>query len=74
LSLESRAVIPNMMAEFGAKTAYLPPDEAIFKYLEGRARRPYTPMYPDPDATYAAETSLRYISTRADGRLPGQSR
>ncbi len=55
LSLESRAVIPNMMAEFGAKTAYLPPDEAIFKYLEGRARRPYTPMYPDADATYAAE-------------------
>jgi homoaconitate hydratase family protein len=55
LSLESRAVIPNMMAEFGAKTAYLPPDEKIFKYLEGRARRPYTPIYPDPDAIYSAE-------------------
>jgi homoaconitate hydratase family protein len=55
LSLESRAVIPNMMAEFGAKTAYLPPDEKIFKYLEGRARRPYTPLYPDEDATYIAE-------------------
>lgn len=55
LSLDSRAVIPNMMAEFGAKTAYLPPDEKIFAYLEGRARRPYTPIYPDPDATYAAE-------------------
>jgi 3-isopropylmalate/(R)-2-methylmalate dehydratase large subunit len=55
LSLESRAVIPNMMAEFGAKTAYLPPDEAIFKYLEGRARRPYTPIYPDDDAEYSAE-------------------
>jgi 3-isopropylmalate/(R)-2-methylmalate dehydratase large subunit len=55
LSLESRAVVPNMMAEFGAKTAYLPPDEKIFKYLEGRARRPYTPIYPDPDAVYSAE-------------------
>src|SRR5207237_4801123 len=55
LSLESRAVIPNMMAEFGAKTAYLPPDEAIFKYLEKRARRPYTAIYPDAGATYAAE-------------------
>jgi 3-isopropylmalate/(R)-2-methylmalate dehydratase large subunit len=55
LSLESRAVIPNMMAEFGAKTAYLPPDEKLFKYLEGRARRPYTPLYPDEDATYVAE-------------------
>src|SRR5258706_1165391 len=55
LSLESRAVIPNMMAEFGAKTAYLAPDDAIFKYLEGRARRPYTPLYPDADATYTSE-------------------
>jgi 3-isopropylmalate/(R)-2-methylmalate dehydratase large subunit len=54
LSLDSRAVIPNMMAEFGAKSAYLRPDEKIFKYLEGRARRPYTPLYPDEDATYAA--------------------
>lgn len=55
LSLDSRGVIPNMMAEFGAKTAYLPPDEAIFNYLKGRARRPYTPIYPDPDANYIAE-------------------
>jgi 3-isopropylmalate/(R)-2-methylmalate dehydratase large subunit len=55
LSLESRAVIPNMMAEFGAKTAYLTPDDAIFHYLEGRARRPYTAIYPDADATYIAE-------------------
>jgi 3-isopropylmalate/(R)-2-methylmalate dehydratase large subunit len=54
LSLDSRAVIPNMMAEFGAKTAYLPPDQAIFDYLATRARRPYTPIYPDPDAEYAA--------------------
>jgi len=54
LSLDSRAVIPNMMAEFGAKTAYLPPDQAIFDYLAPRARRPYTPVYPDPDAEYTA--------------------
>jgi homoaconitase/3-isopropylmalate dehydratase large subunit len=33
-------VIPNMMAEFGAKNAYLPPDEAVFSYLaERRVRR-----------------------------------
>jgi len=55
LSLESRAVIPNMMAEFGVKTAYRTPDEKLFKSLEGRARRPYTPIYPDENATYIAE-------------------
>lgn len=40
MSLASRMVIPNMMAEFGAKNAYLVPDEAVFAYLaERRVRR-----------------------------------
>ncbi|HQZ52289.1 MAG TPA: aconitase/3-isopropylmalate dehydratase large subunit family protein [Thermoflexales bacterium] len=38
LSLESRMVLPNMMAEFGAKNAYLPPDDAVFDYLRERLR------------------------------------
>ncbi|MDE3090108.1 MAG: 3-isopropylmalate dehydratase large subunit [Chloroflexota bacterium] len=33
MSLESRMVIPNMMAEFGVKNAYLPPDDAVFEWL-----------------------------------------
>lgn len=36
LSLASRMVIPNMMAEFGAKNAYLFPDDAVFDYLARR--------------------------------------
>ena len=40
LSLESRMVLPNQMAEFGVKTAYIPPDEKVFTYLaERKARR-----------------------------------
>ncbi len=40
LSLESRMVIPNMMAEFGVKNAWLPPDDGVFEYLaERKARR-----------------------------------
>jgi 3-isopropylmalate dehydratase large subunit len=58
LSLDQRATIPNMMAEFGAKNAYLPPDQAVFDYLEARRTRDYTPLYPDPDAVYAAEYAL----------------
>jgi homoaconitate hydratase family protein len=33
MSVASRMVIPNMMAEFGAKNAYLPPDEKVFEFL-----------------------------------------
>ncbi len=53
LDMEARMTIPNLMAEMGAKNAYIPPDDVTFAWLEGRARRPYTPVYPDPDAEYA---------------------
>ncbi|MBM3130692.1 MAG: 3-isopropylmalate dehydratase large subunit [Chloroflexi bacterium] len=36
MSLESRVVIPNMMAEFGVKNAWLPPDDAVFEWLAER--------------------------------------
>ncbi len=39
MSLESRMVIPNMMAEFGVKNAYLPPDDAVFEWLAERHDR-----------------------------------
>ncbi|NTU62900.1 MAG: 3-isopropylmalate dehydratase large subunit [Chloroflexi bacterium] len=67
LPLHERMVIPNMMAEFGAKNAYLPPDEAVFSYLaERRAKRSNAEagvlnagcramaIYPDEDAIYAS--------------------
>jgi 3-isopropylmalate/(R)-2-methylmalate dehydratase large subunit len=54
LSLEGRSVLPNMMAEMGAKNSYIPPDEKVTDYLEGRARREYIPLYPDDDASYAS--------------------
>jgi 3-isopropylmalate/(R)-2-methylmalate dehydratase large subunit len=39
LSVESRMVIPNLMAESGAKNAYLEPDEAVFEWLAQRIVR-----------------------------------
>ncbi len=54
MSLESRSVLPNMMAEMGAKNSYIPPDQKVFDYLEGRARRAFEPIYPDQDAVYAS--------------------
>lgn len=36
LSLESRMVLPNMMAEMGAKNAYIAPDDKVIDYLATR--------------------------------------
>ena len=52
LSLDERPVLPNMMAEAGVQSAYLPPDERVLNYLKPRARRAFAPLYPDPDAAY----------------------
>jgi 3-isopropylmalate/(R)-2-methylmalate dehydratase large subunit len=53
LNVEARMVITNMMAEMGAKNAYIPPDDVTLAWLEKRARRPFEPIYPDADATYS---------------------
>jgi len=53
LPIDERPVIPNMMAEFGAISACIPPDDLVFEYLERRKTREYTPIYADADAVYA---------------------
>ncbi len=72
LSLDERPVLPNMMAEFGAQSAYLPPDDAVFDYLEPRRQRDYTPLYPDPDAHYDAEYTLDVSALEPQIALPHQ--
>jgi methanogen homoaconitase large subunit len=72
LSLDQRAVIPNMMAEFGAMNAYLPPDHTIFDYLDSNRTRDYTPLYPDPDALYSEEYSLDVSALEPQIALPDQ--
>lgn len=67
LSLESRMVIPNMMAEFGVKNAHLTPDKEVFEWLaersEVRGGRSETEiqrlaLVPDLGADYQAEYTL----------------
>ncbi len=63
LSLESRMVIPNSMAEIGVKNCYLPPDQAVFDFLVDKAGLPGSALqsraiFPDEGAAYAAEYDL----------------
>jgi 3-isopropylmalate/(R)-2-methylmalate dehydratase large subunit len=52
LSVSQRSVLPNMMAEMGAKNSYIPPDQITLEFLEGRAKRSFEAIYPDADAEY----------------------
>jgi len=72
LSMESRFVLPNMMAEMGVKNAWIVPDQVTLSWLEGRTSKritdhgsritdhgsPISNLFPDPDASYVAEHSF----------------
>ena len=67
LSLESRMVIPNMMAEFGAKNAYLPPDEKVFEFLsKPLARRLEIGDWRLPDPSQSLMSNLQSLSLYPD--------
>ncbi|NOZ51258.1 MAG: homoaconitate hydratase family protein [Chloroflexi bacterium] len=71
LSLSSRMVISNLMAEAGAKNAYLEPDDAVFAWLarrlaartgrttaDCRAEITKNALYPDAGAAYLARIEV----------------
>jgi homoaconitate hydratase family protein len=54
-SFDSRFIFANMSVEMGAKNGYLAPNKKVLDYVSSRARWPFEPVYPDPDAKYDQE-------------------
>ncbi len=52
LSIDGRMTMANMAIEAGAKNGIVAPDEITRRYVENRAKRPYTFYQSDPDANY----------------------
>lgn len=87
-SIDELAVMPNMMAEFGAMSAYIAPDARVIEYIESRRARaglagynkmhedyrsrPYQVIYPDADAIYDEEYTLDVRSLEPQIALPHQ--
>ena len=57
-SLDSRFIFSNMSVEMGAKNGYVAPNQKVLDYLDGRAKQPFEPVYPDPDAHYEEELTF----------------
>lgn len=67
MSMASRFVLPNMMAEMGAKNAWVGQDEVTFDWLAQQTGRPERraewaaaarELQPDADASYTAEVTF----------------
>jgi 3-isopropylmalate dehydratase large subunit len=57
-SIDSRFIFSNMSVEMGAKNGYIPPNQKVLDYVTPRARQPFEPVYPDPDAQYESELTF----------------
>ncbi len=57
MSIASRMVLANMVAEMGAKNGYFEPDETTLEWLKKRARADYEIVTSDKDAAYEAVLS-----------------
>ena len=69
MSLESRMVLPNMMAEFGAKNAYIAPDEKVVEYLAARMARRWKRLKTERLETGRLETGRLETGRLETGRL-----
>lgn len=52
MALADRITMANMAIEAGGKAGIFTPDEKVFRYLKGRVRGSYEPVYADKDADY----------------------
>ncbi|MEE3254273.1 MAG: aconitase family protein, partial [Chloroflexota bacterium] len=79
LSIDSRTVIPNMMAELGAKNAYLPPDKQVFEWLANKLKHRLNveaisklAIYPDIGATYSEVIEINLEKLEPQVSVPHQ--
>jgi 3-isopropylmalate/(R)-2-methylmalate dehydratase large subunit len=52
MSIGARMTLCNMAIELGGKAGICMPDQKTFKFLEGRVKHDYQPVYSDKDAIY----------------------
>ncbi len=69
--LAARTALCSSPTEMRAYGVFLPPSEAILEHARARGGRPFTPVYPDADATYEGEAELDVSRLEPQIALPG---
>jgi 3-isopropylmalate/(R)-2-methylmalate dehydratase large subunit len=52
IDMDGRLTMATISAELSVEFSLFPYDDVLASYLEGRARKPFTPFFPDEDAQY----------------------
>lgn len=64
LSVDERMTLCNMAIEAGGKSGIIEPDEKTLAYVRARSRKPFEPLFSDPDAV--VEREWRYDVSRLE--------
>lgn len=67
----ARVAAINTATEIGVANVFFPPSPAIIAAARAIAKRPFEPMFSDPDATYEAELTIDLSSLEPQVALPG---
>ena len=69
--LAARTALCSSPTEVRAYGVFVPPSEAILAHARSKAQRPFTPIYPDADASYEADLELDVSALEPQVALPG---
>jgi 3-isopropylmalate/(R)-2-methylmalate dehydratase large subunit len=70
-NLSERIALCSTPTEMRAIGVFFPPSEAVLAYARARAKRPFTPVYPDADARYADALEVDVSALQPQVALPG---
>lgn len=72
IGMDGRLTMATISAELSAEFSLFPYDSVLEEYLEGRAKWPYEPAHPDPDAAYQDVIDVDLSTLQPQVVLPGK--
>jgi 3-isopropylmalate/(R)-2-methylmalate dehydratase large subunit len=72
IGMDGRLTMATISAELSAEFSLFPYDRVLEEYLEGRAKWPYEPAHPDPDAVYDTVIDVDLASLEPQVVKPGR--
>jgi 3-isopropylmalate/(R)-2-methylmalate dehydratase large subunit len=70
VTMDGRLTMATISAELSVEFSLFPYDSVLEEYLKGRAKRPFTPVHPDPDAQYEQEIRINLSQLEPQVVLP----
>jgi 3-isopropylmalate/(R)-2-methylmalate dehydratase large subunit len=72
IGIDGRLTMATISAELSAEFSLFPYDDVLAEYLDGRAKWPFEPAFPDDDAEYEGTITVDLSSLEPQVVLPGK--